>query len=165
GGGRGAAGGRRADPRPAGRQARRVDRKRRQREPRAAPCRAQLVTVFVTGGGRGFVAGHVVRALERAGHEVRHGWVDVRDADGLERAGLGCDAVMHVAALYSFTAPAAEFEAINVNGTVNVIAACRAGGVRRLVHTSSAGTCGPVAGRPATEDDQPPDWELGVPYK
>jgi dihydroflavonol-4-reductase len=123
------------------------------------------VTVFVTGGGRGFVAGHVVRALERAGHEVRHGWVDVRDADGLERAVLGCDAVMHVAALYSYTSSAAELEAINVNGTVNVIAACRAGGVRRLVHTSSAGTCGPVAGRPATEADQPPDWELAVPYK
>src|SRR5262249_13330321 len=117
GGWRGAAGGRPADARPAGRQARRVDRKRRQREPRAAPCRAHVVTVFVTGGGRGFVAGHVVRALERAGHEVRHGWVDVRDADGLERAVLGCDAVMHAAALYSYTSSAAELEAINVNGT------------------------------------------------
>src|SRR5262249_56519495 len=104
-------------------------------------------------------------ALEGAGHEVRHGWVDVRDADGLERAVLGCDAVMHVAALYSYTSSAAELEAINVNGTVNVIAACRAGGVRRLVHTSSAGTCGPVAGRPATEEDEPPPWELAVPYK
>jgi dihydroflavonol-4-reductase len=123
------------------------------------------MNVFVTGGGRGFIAGHVVRALERAGHEVRHEWVDVRDADGLGRAVLGCDAVMHVAALYSYTAPAEELEAINVGGTANVIAACRAGGVRRLVHTSSAGTCGPVAGRPATEDDQAPDWELAVPYK
>jgi dihydroflavonol-4-reductase len=123
------------------------------------------VKVFVTGGGRGFVAGHVARALERAGHEVRRDWVDVRNAEGLERAVLGCDAVMHVAALYSYTAPAAELEAINIGGTANVIAACRAGAVRRLVHTSSAGTCGPVAGRPATEDDEPPDWELAVPYK
>ena len=121
--------------------------------------------VFVTGGGRGFIAGHVVRALERAGHEVRQQWVDVRDADGLERAVLGCDAVVHVAALYSYTAPDDELEAVNVGGTANVIAACRSGGARRLVHTSSAGTCGPVAGRSATEDDQPPDWELAVPYK
>ena len=37
--------------------------------------------------------------------------------------------------------------------------------MRRLVHTSTAGTCGPVPGRPATEADGPPDWELGVPYK
>ena len=38
-------------------------------------------------------------------------------------------------------------------------------GVGRLVHTSTAGTCGPVAGRVATEADGPPDWELAVPYK
>ena len=36
---------------------------------------------------------------------------------------------------------------------------------RRIVHTSSCGTCGPVAGRAATEDDTPPEWELSVPYK
>jgi dihydroflavonol-4-reductase len=33
------------------------------------------------------------------------------------------------------------------------------------VHTSTAGTCGPVAGRAATEADEPPAWELTVPYK
>jgi dihydroflavonol-4-reductase len=123
------------------------------------------VQVFVTGGGRGFIGGHVVRALEHAGHDVRREWVDVRDAAGLQRAVRDCEAVVHVAALYSYTAPVAEFEAINVGGTLNVIAACRAAGVRRLVHTSSAGTCGPVPGRVATEEDSPPQWELEVPYK
>jgi dihydroflavonol-4-reductase len=126
---------------------------------------SQLVRVFVTGGGRGFIGGHVVRALERAGHEVRRDWADVRDGDALGRAVQGCEAVMHVAALYSYTASAEELEAVNVGGTANVIAACRAGGVRRLVYTSSAGTCGPVPGRAATEDDEPPAWELAVPYK
>jgi len=121
--------------------------------------------VFVTGGGLGFVGGHVVTALEAAGHEVRREWVDVRDADGLERPMRGCDAVVHVAALYSYTAPEAEMEAVNVEGTRNVTAACRAAGVGRLVHTSTAGTCGPVEGRPATEADGPPEWELAVPYK
>jgi dihydroflavonol-4-reductase len=77
----------------------------------------------------------------------------------------GCDAVVNLASLYSYAAPAAELEAVNVGGTANVIAACRAAGVRRLVHTSTAGTCGPVRGRPATEDDGPPAWELSVPYK
>jgi dihydroflavonol-4-reductase len=121
--------------------------------------------VFVTGGGRGFVGGHVVAALEEAGHEVRREWVDVRDLSGLERALRGCDAVLHVAALYSYTAPASELETVNVDGTRNVIAACRSAGVRRLVHTSSAGTCGPARGRVATEEDGPPAWELRVPYK
>ncbi len=121
--------------------------------------------VFVTGGGRGFVGGHVVAALEAAGHEARREWADVRDRDALERAMRGCDAVVHVAALYSYTAPASELEAVNVDGTRNVLDACRAAGVARLVHTSTAGTCGPVEGRPATEEDGPPEWELRVPYK
>jgi dihydroflavonol-4-reductase len=121
--------------------------------------------VFVTGGGRGFVGGHVVRALEDAGHEVSCEFVDVRDREGLARRFRGAEAVCHVAALYSFTAPDAEIEAVNVGGTANVIEACRVAGVRRLVHTSSCATCGPVPGRRATEDDEPLEWELTVPYK
>lgn len=121
--------------------------------------------MFVTGGGRGFIAAHVARALAEAGHDVASEFVDVRDREALTRAFAGVDAVCHVAALYSFTAPAEEIEAVNVGGTANVITACRAAGVRRLVQTSSCATCGPVAGRAATEEDYPPDWELVVPYK
>ncbi|HTS74416.1 MAG TPA: NAD-dependent epimerase/dehydratase family protein, partial [Gaiellaceae bacterium] len=97
--------------------------------------------------------------------EVRDELVDLGDRDGLERALDGCDAVFHVAALYSFDEPARELERVNVEGTRNVLAACAARGVRRLVHTSSSATCGPVPGRPATEEDSPPPWELSVPYK
>ncbi|MFQ5426136.1 MAG: NAD-dependent epimerase/dehydratase family protein [Gaiellales bacterium] len=119
---------------------------------------------YVTGAS-GFVGRHVARELDEAGAEVRRERVDLLDSDGLRRVIDGCDAVFHVAALYSYTAPEEEFEAVNVQGTRNVIEACLSVGVRRLVHTSTAGTCGPVAGRSAAEDDAPPDWELTVPYK
>lgn len=122
------------------------------------------VVVYVTGAS-GFVGSHVARELRERGYEVRTGWVDLLDAKRLRRAFAGCDAVVHVAALYSFTAPAAELEAVNVGGTRNVVEACRAEGVRRLLATSSSATCGPVPGRQATEDDSPPPWELAVPYK
>jgi dihydroflavonol-4-reductase len=120
--------------------------------------------VYVTGAS-GFVGSHVARELRQRGAEVRDQYVELGDRAGLERVMRGCDAVVHAAALYSFDAPAAELERVNVLGTRNVLAAFRASGARRLVHTSSAATCGPVPGRQATEKDSPPTWELAVPYK
>jgi len=119
---------------------------------------------LVTGAG-GFVGRHVAAALRAQGHTVRDERVELRDAAAVERAVAGCDAVFHVAALYAYDGPPELFEAVNVEGTRHVVDACRRAGVRRLVHTSTAGTCGPVAGRPATERDAPPGWELRVPYK
>ncbi len=120
--------------------------------------------VYVTGAS-GFVGGHVARELREQGADVRDDWVDLLDGDRLRRAIARCDAVVHVAALYSFTAPARELESVNVEGTRNVIDACRRAGVARIVHTSTCATCGPVPGRQATEEDTPPAWELVVPYK
>jgi dihydroflavonol-4-reductase len=122
------------------------------------------VRVYVTGAS-GFIGGHVVRALRAAGHEVGDEWIDLLDRKRLRWAISGCDAVFHLAALYSYDAPAAEHERVNVEGTRVVVELCRELGVRRLVHTSTCGTCGPVPGRAATEEDSPPDWELAVPYK
>lgn len=116
-------------------------------------------------GASGFVGAHVARELAAQGAEVRAERVDLLDAGALARAIEGCDAVFHVAALYSYDADPALIERVNVEGTRNVVEACLRGNVRRLVHTSTAGTCGPVAGRPATEKDGPPGWELAVPYK
>jgi dihydroflavonol-4-reductase len=124
------------------------------------------VRAYVTGGGLGFIGGHVVRVLRERGIEVRDDYVDLLDAAGLERAMRGCDALVHVAALYSYDRrDAAALARVNIEGTKTVLAAAARAGVGRIVHTSSAGTCGPVEGRPATEEDGPPAWELAVPYK
>lgn len=123
-----------------------------------------MAIVYVTGAS-GFVGGHVARSLREHGFEVRSDWVDLLDEGRVRRAVSGCDAVVHVAALYSFTASERELELVNVRGTRNVIEACRAARVERLVATSSCATCGPVPGRAATESDAPPAWELAVPYK
>ena len=56
-------------------------------------------------------------------------------------------------------------QAVNVEGTRTVLDAAVRGPRRRIVHTSSCATCGPVPGRCATERDLPPDTELRVPYK
>jgi dihydroflavonol-4-reductase len=121
------------------------------------------MVVYVTGAS-GFVGANVARELRAQGGEVRDDWVDLLYPGRLRRVIDGCDAVFHVAALYSFTAPARELEAVNVEGTRNVLeSAARAGA--RVIHTSTCATCGPVRGRPATEEDEPPAWELVVPYK
>ena len=116
-------------------------------------------------GATGFVGAHVARELRAHGAEVRDERTDLLDRDALARSIDACEAVVHVAALYSYEANAALIERVNVAGTRNVLDACREKGVRRLVYTSTAGTCGPVPGRVATEADGPPPWELEVPYK
>jgi dihydroflavonol-4-reductase len=122
------------------------------------------VKVYVT-GATGFVGGHVARELREQGADVRDERIDLLDTPALEKAVAGCDAVVHVAALYSFDAPAAEFERVNVEGTRNLLDVASRKGVGRFLFTSTAGTCGPVPGRLATEEDKPPGWELAVPYK
>jgi dihydroflavonol-4-reductase len=132
-------------------------------------------------GAAGFIGSHVAAALANAGAEVRAfdrrapahtppgvepviG--DLLDADAVRRAADGCDAIFHLAALYSYArADAPAMRAVNVEGTRIVLDAAARNGQRRVVHTSSCATCGPTPGHPATEADAPPAWELDVPYK
>jgi 2-alkyl-3-oxoalkanoate reductase len=107
---------------------------------------------LVTGGG-GFLGKAIVRLLLEDGVEVcsfsRHAHADL-DALGVEHrqgdladgpavvaALAGCDIVYHVAAKAGVWGPYREFYRANVQGTRNVIQACRAHGIRRLVYTSS----------------------------
>jgi nucleoside-diphosphate-sugar epimerase len=107
---------------------------------------------LVTGGG-GFLGGAIVRRLVARGDSVRSvsrgdypalsalGVEQVRgdlaDPGAASRAVDGCEVVFHVAAKAGIWGPYAEYHRSNVEGTRNVIAACRARGVRRLVFTSS----------------------------
>jgi dihydroflavonol-4-reductase len=120
--------------------------------------------VYVSGAS-GFVGSHVARELRERGADVRAERAELLEPAALDSALAGCEAVVHVAALYSYDMDPDLIERVNVEGTRNLLAAAARAGVRRIVHCSTAGTCGPVPGRPATEEDAPPPWELDVPYK
>jgi dihydroflavonol-4-reductase len=137
------------------------------------------VRALVTGAA-GFIGAHVAQALADAGWDVRtfdrvrmrgqspHSHVvgDVLDAQAVARAARGCDAIFHLAAVYSYARRDAEaMLRVNIEGTRAVLDAAARVGTTRVVMTSSCATCGPVSGRPATEDDHPPEWELGIAYK
>jgi 2-alkyl-3-oxoalkanoate reductase len=61
----------------------------------------------------------------------------ITDADALARVCEGQDAVVHLAAKVGVTGRWAEFEEINVHGTVVLLGAARRAGVRGVVHVSS----------------------------
>ena len=111
--------------------------------------------------------GHDVVAIRRAGSKVRHledlpiAWreAELGDTAAMTRAFAGCDAVVHCAAAVTVVRTVTpEMTAANVTGTANVIDACIAAGVRRLVHTSSVVAIGlSTDGRPC---DETAEWNF-----
>lgn len=135
--------------------------------------------VLVTGAG-GFIGSHLVEALVGKGCKVRAfvryngrgDWghlesiekrtldeietisSDITDPFAVRQAVAGCDVVFHLAALiaipYSYIAPY-SYVTTNVTGTLNVLEACRAQGIGRLVHTSTSETYGTAQYTPIDE--------------
>jgi UDP-glucose 4-epimerase len=132
--------------------------------------------VLVTGGA-GFVGATLVRRLVGGGHTVRvfdnystgdasylagvdaelvEG--DIRDAEELDTALAGMDAVIHLAAagsvVMSVQDPVTNFD-VNVVGTFQVLDAARRAGVERMVQASTGGAL--------IGDATPPVSELSLP--
>jgi len=102
---------------------------------------------------RGTVA-NLEAALRDSRVKIFEAGGDICQPDVLDAALEGIDGVFHFAALWLLQChefPRSAFD-VNVAGTFNVLEACVARGVKRLVYSSSASVYGDAVQEPMTED-------------
>ena len=111
--------------------------------------------VLVTGAA-GFIGGHLIDMLVERGDEVRAlvrpveeidylqtlpgveiVYGDLTDVSSLKRAVHGMQRVFHIAAKTGPWGPEEAYQAVNVQGVIDLISAAMDAGVQRIVHTSS----------------------------
>jgi dTDP-glucose 4,6-dehydratase len=125
-----------------------------------------LGRVLVTGAD-GFIGSHLTEELVRSGYEVcafvnynsfnSWGWLDecppdikgnfevfsgdIRDPHGVKKSMMGCESVLHLAALiaipFSYYSPDTYIET-NIRGTLNVLQAARELQLAKVIHTSTS---------------------------
>jgi len=134
---------------------------------------------YLVSGGAGFIGSNLVRALLDAGHAVRvldnfaTGKrqnlseiedridlieADIRDPGCCQEACADMEVVLHQAALGSVPRSVedpATSNAVNVDGTVNMLWAAKQAGSRRFVFASSSAVYGESAALPKQEDMAP----------
>lgn len=148
-----------------------------------AACGGKKVKALVTGGA-GFIGSNIALRLLEKGWQVRilddlsSGFKSnvpgnaefiegsVTDGGIVREAAAGVDHIFHLAASVgnkrSIDNPVYD-ATVNVIGTLNVLEAARAVGVRKLVYSSSAGIFGELKTLPIREDhQQEPDSPYGV---
>ena len=139
------------------------------------------MTRYLVTGGAGFIGSHLAERLLRDGHKVRvldnlstgrkanldairdagskgsFEWLegDIRSLDTCRRACEGVEYVLHQAALASVPRSIenpVDTTAVNVGGTLNVLAAAKEQGVRRVVCASSSSVYGDSDSLPKHEE-------------
>jgi len=100
--------------------------------------------------------------LEALGVEILRG--DVTVPATLDAAVEGRPVVIHAAGKITDWGPRREFFRVNAQGTANIVAACRAAGVRRLVHLGSLTVLGLPRGGALVDETTPPAAAPGDAY-
>jgi len=136
--------------------------------------------ILVTGSS-GFIGSHLTEYLVKKGYKVvafdrynsnnHYGWLekskykkkikfilgDIRDYDSVNKAMIGCDSVMHLAALigipYSYVSPTAYIKT-NVEGTLNILESAKNLNLKQVIITSTSEVYGTAIKKKLREKDE-----------
>jgi nucleoside-diphosphate-sugar epimerase len=128
------------------------------------------VSVRLVTGGSGYFGSVLVTHLAEHGHRVRTFDVnppdsapegvevvigDIRDGTAVRSACDGVEIAYHNVAQVPLVKDQTQLRSVNVDGTVNLLSACRDAGVAKVVHTSSSAVYGVPRVNPVTSDAVP----------